>query len=99
MRLGQADVLAWNRWSLRLQSLAEFFGLPPQLGLEPATHTSEALAERYLNGMFFWFRFLFLKSYGSGSGSKNVGKNLAFLLSELFYKEKVYKFQQIHCKM
>ncbi len=26
------------------------FGLPPQLGLEPATHTSEALAERYLNG-------------------------------------------------
>jgi hypothetical protein len=23
----------------------------------------------------------------------------AFLLSKLFYKEKVYKFQQIHCKM
>ncbi len=46
----EADVLAWNRWSLRLQSVAEFFDLPPQLGLEPATHTSEALAERYLNG-------------------------------------------------
>jgi hypothetical protein len=27
-----------------------FFDLPPQLGLEPATHISEALAERYLNG-------------------------------------------------
>jgi hypothetical protein len=27
-----------------------FFGLSPQLGLEPAPHTSEALAERYLNG-------------------------------------------------
>jgi hypothetical protein len=43
-------VYAWNWWSLRLQSVAEFFGLPPQLGLEPVTHTSEALAERYLNG-------------------------------------------------
>jgi hypothetical protein len=41
---------AWNWWSLRLQSVAEFFGLPPQLGFEPVTHTSEALAERYLNG-------------------------------------------------
>ncbi len=49
MRLGQAVVLAWNRWSLRFQSVAEFVGLPPQLGLEPATRTSEALAERYLN--------------------------------------------------
>jgi hypothetical protein len=27
-----------------------FFGLSPQLGLEPAAHTSEALVERYLNG-------------------------------------------------
>jgi len=35
---------------LRFQSVAEFFGLPPQLGLEPATHASEALTERYLNG-------------------------------------------------
>ncbi len=26
------------------------FGLSPQLGLEPAPHTSEALVERYLNG-------------------------------------------------
>ncbi len=50
MRLGQADVLTWNRWSFRLQSVVELFGLPPQLGLEPATHTLEALAERYLNG-------------------------------------------------
>jgi hypothetical protein len=45
MRLGKADVLQWNQWSLRLQSVAEL-----GLGLEPATHTSEALAERYLNG-------------------------------------------------
>jgi hypothetical protein len=28
---------------LRFQSVAEIFGLPPQLGLEPATPTSEAL--------------------------------------------------------
>ncbi len=26
------------------------FGLSPQLGLEPVTHMSEALAELYLNG-------------------------------------------------
>jgi hypothetical protein len=52
MRLGQARFLAWNWWSLvfRLQSVAEFFGRSPQLGLEPAHHTSEALADRYLNG-------------------------------------------------
>jgi hypothetical protein len=30
---------------------------------------------------------------------KKIGKNIAFLLSKLFYKEKVYKFQQIYCKM
>jgi hypothetical protein len=35
---------------LRLQSVAEIFALTPPLGLEPATHTSEALTERYLNG-------------------------------------------------
>jgi hypothetical protein len=37
MRLGQADVLAWNR----LQSAAEFFGFPSptQLGLEPLRPT------------------------------------------------------------
>ncbi len=35
---------------LRLQSVVEIFGLSTQLGLEPATHTSEALAEQYLNG-------------------------------------------------
>ena len=34
----------------RLQSVAEILGLFPQLGLEPAPHTSEALVERYLNG-------------------------------------------------
>jgi hypothetical protein len=58
-----------------------------------------------------WFRFLLLKIYSSGSGSapkvdhkkqifqKIFGKNIAFLLSKLFYKEKVYKFQQIYCKV
>jgi hypothetical protein len=49
----------WDGWCfffsmepvvLRLQSVAEIFDPPPQLGLEPATHTSEALTERYLNG-------------------------------------------------
>ena len=36
--------------ALRLQSVAEIFGLRRQLGLEPASHTTEALAELYLNG-------------------------------------------------
>ncbi len=54
MKLGHADVYdshyisncdeAWVTVS------SGIFGLPPQLGLEPATHTSEALEERYLNG-------------------------------------------------
>jgi hypothetical protein len=30
---------------------------------------------------------------------KNVENCFVFLLSELFYKEKVYKFQKIYCKM
>jgi hypothetical protein len=36
IRLGHwtGCVYAWNWWSLRLQSLAEIFGLPPQVGLE-----------------------------------------------------------------
>jgi hypothetical protein len=34
----------------QLQSVAEICGLSPQLGLEPAVHTSEALLVRYLNG-------------------------------------------------
>jgi hypothetical protein len=63
---------------------------------------------------WFRFRFLHLKSYGSGSGSSSIsrpykatiifqqkkfGKFLFFLLSKLFYKEKVYKFQQIYGEM
>jgi hypothetical protein len=43
---------SWNRWSLWLQSQSVSSGildLPPQLGLEPAIHTSEALEEWYLN--------------------------------------------------
>jgi hypothetical protein len=31
-------------------TVSKIFGLPPHLTLEPATHISEALAERYLNG-------------------------------------------------
>jgi hypothetical protein len=49
MRLGQAR-FSMESLVLRLQSAAGIFGLSPQLGLEPAPHTSEALAERYLNG-------------------------------------------------
>ncbi len=49
MRLGQAGF--WPELVVcRLQSVAEICGLSPQLGLEPAPHTSEALVERYLNG-------------------------------------------------
>jgi hypothetical protein len=50
MRLVQARFLAWNRWSLKVTVRSGIFGLSPQLGLEPAPHTSEALADRYLNG-------------------------------------------------
>ncbi len=62
--------------------------------------------------LWFRFRFLFLKSYGSGSGSSSISRPykanfsnkileffFAFLLNKLFYKENVYKFQQIYCKM
>jgi hypothetical protein len=31
--------------------------------------------------------------------AKQFGKNFVFLISKLFYKEKVYKFQQIYGKM
>jgi hypothetical protein len=50
MRLGldRLVFLGLNRRS------AEICGLPPQLGLEPATHTSEALTEWYLNRSQFW---------------------------------------------
>jgi hypothetical protein len=45
-KAGAGWVLAWN-W--RLQSVVEICGLSPQLGLEPAPHTSEVQVERYLN--------------------------------------------------
>ncbi len=61
--------------------------------------------------LWFRFQFLFLKSYGSGSGSSSISRPykanfsnkileffLAFLLNKLFYKENVYKFQQIYCE-
>ncbi len=47
---GLAGVYSMEPVVFRLQSVAEIFGPPPQLGLEPATNTSEALKERYLNG-------------------------------------------------
>ena len=48
----------------------------------------------------FRFRFqLHTKTIKSKFSKKKFGKNIAFLLSKLFYKEKVYKFQQIYCKM
>ncbi len=47
-----------------------------------------------------WFRFLLLKSYGSGSYFWKVTVPVfALLYNKLFYKQKVYKFQQIYCKM
>ncbi len=45
MRLGQAD-LRGKLVVIRSQSVAEIAGPSPQLGLEPAPLTSEALAER-----------------------------------------------------
>jgi hypothetical protein len=50
VRLGRAGFMRGTGGLLRLQSVAEIFGLPPQLGLEPVPHTLEALGERYLNG-------------------------------------------------
>ncbi len=55
------------------------------------------LLKSYGTGSDFW------KSYGSGSGLQILQEKFwnffAFLPTELFYKEKVYKFQQIYCEM
>jgi hypothetical protein len=80
MRLEQADVLEWKRWSLRLQSVVEIFGLPRQLRLEPATHTSEALAERYLNGSL-----ISNKSFRPSTSSTLI------VLSQIYCPEEVWK--------
>ncbi len=45
-----------------LQSVAEFFGLSPQLGLEPTPHTSEALSEGYMNGSQLILRQLIIQT-------------------------------------
>jgi hypothetical protein len=46
------------------------------------------------------FRFqLYIKTIKSKFSKKNFGIFFAFLHSKLFYKGKVYNFQQIHCKM
>jgi hypothetical protein len=50
MRLGQARFLHGIGGLKVTVSSGIFFGLSPQLGLEPAPHTSEALAVWYLNG-------------------------------------------------
>jgi hypothetical protein len=49
-RLGQARFLHGIGGLKVTVSSGIFFGLSPQLGIEPAHHISEALAERYLNG-------------------------------------------------
>jgi hypothetical protein len=49
MRLGQVRFLH-GIGGLKVTVSSEIFGLSPQLRLEPAPHTSEALAERYRNG-------------------------------------------------
>jgi len=48
-RLGQAGFMH-GTGGLKVTVSSRNFGLSPQLGLEPAPHTSEALVERYLNG-------------------------------------------------
>jgi hypothetical protein len=50
MRLGQARFLHEIGGLKVTVSSDIFFGLSPQLGLETAPHTSDALAELYLNG-------------------------------------------------
>ncbi len=57
---------------------------------------------RLLKKLWFRFRFLLLESYGSGSIKSKFFLKICFLFtvhSKLFYKEKDYKYQQIHCKM
>jgi hypothetical protein len=49
MRLGQPD-LRVELVVIRSQSVVEILCPSPQLGLKPAPHTSEALAERNLSG-------------------------------------------------
>jgi hypothetical protein len=49
-----------------------------------------------------WFRFrfqLYIKTIKSKFFKKNFGNFFAFLHNKLFYKEKVYNFQQNYCKM
>jgi hypothetical protein len=50
MRLGQTNVFIMEPVVFKVTVSSGIFYLPPQLGLEPATHTSEALKEWYLNG-------------------------------------------------
>ncbi len=46
------------------------------------------------------FRFqLYIKTIKSKFFKKNFGNFFVFLHRKLFYKEKVYNFQQIYCKM
>jgi hypothetical protein len=49
MRLGRANFLSWNWWSVRLFS-SGIFGLLPKRDPNLRPTQSEALAEQYLNG-------------------------------------------------
>jgi hypothetical protein len=50
--------------------------------------------------MDLWFRFRFrLRTIKSTVFQKKFGKNLAFLLSKLFYKDKIDEGHLIHCNM
>ncbi len=58
--------------------------------------TFEKLRFRFRFQLQFQLRIWTMKSKFF---QKNFGNFFPFLLSKLFYKEKVYKFQQIFCKM
>jgi hypothetical protein len=49
---------------------------------------------------FLWFRFRLQRylDHKKQIFQKNLWKNLSFLHSKLFYKEKIDKFHQIYCK-
>ncbi len=50
MRLGQVDVFSMEPVVYKVTVSNGIFLPSSPMGFEPATHTSEALAERYLNG-------------------------------------------------
>ena len=100
-----------NIFSARMKTTSWFFHKRKLTGTEHCQGLNKKQAVLSNRNDFLRFRFLLLKSYGSCYGSSSISHHkkqifqekcrnfFAFLPSKLFYKEKVYKFQQIYCEM